>query len=133
MKGAIFSLDAAFAIFIAIVVLSFAAYYSSHAEDPSSLKQLERAGYDVTSMLYQRGVFNTLDNATIHDELMLYIPSNVDMKVNVSGSFPACVVTTNSTVSLNGSVVSGSLPLSIYNSSSGQRYTASVRFWIWPV
>lgn len=131
MRGAIFSLDAALAIFVAVLLLGYAAFYTSRAEDPSFIKQMERTGYDLASIMYQQGFFDTLDNSTLDATLAAITPAAYLMKLNLSGTFTGSPITTNNTLERNDTIITGTFPISMYNSSSGLRFYGSVRFWIW--
>ncbi len=130
--GAVFSIDVALGIFVAVLLLGYAAYYTSHAEDPSSLKQMERVGYDVVSMLNYRGLYDSLDRNVLSLEVVNETPSGYGLVVGVVGNFPAANITTNATIDWNTTVVTGSIPVSMYNSSLNIHYIGYARFWIWP-
>ena len=131
-KGAIFTLDVAFAIFIMIIVLVTAAYYLSIAEEPTTLRQMERTGYDIVAVLNYRGEFHTLDNFTIHNISNNITPPGYRIKINLTGSFPTSPLVTNNTIDYNSTIISGAIPVTVYNASTKTRYTAIARFYLWP-
>ncbi len=131
-KAAIFSIDAALGVFIAIIILAAASYYSSSTESSLELKQLQRVGYDVVSTLNYYNIYSTLDNMTIHNKTINITPVNYDIKLNITGNFPAGNIKTNSTIDYNTTIVSGEIPVTFLNISTNTRYYASVRFFIWP-
>ncbi len=131
-KGIIFTLDVAFAIFIMIIVLAAAGYYTATADEPSALRQMERTGYDAVTMINYLGLFNTLDNLTIHNATINITPLNYQIKINLTGNFPNSPLVTNNTIDYNGTVISGAIPVTIYNATTRTRYTAVARFYLWP-
>ncbi len=131
-QGAIFSLDVALAILLMVIVLASAAYYTASAEEAARIKQMQRIGYDVVSVLNYLEYFHTRDNLTVHEKALNVTPDAYNIKLNITGNFPGPSLVTNSTIDYNLTVISGAIPIQIYNKSTQTRYAAVARFYLWP-
>lgn len=131
-KGAVFSIDAALGIFLAVIIIAAASYYSVSAEDALELKQMQRVGYDAVSIMNYLNLYESMDNVTIHDKIANITSGTYRIKLNITGNFPAVAILTNNTINKNSTVVSGAVPITLYNSSIQERYYGIARFYIWP-
>lgn len=85
MKGFVFSLDAAFSVFVAGLILAAAVSYmrvpfSSGIPETSAVLQ----GSDIVSALDKKGVFDSLDTTLIANNLTQALPPNLNMSLNIS-------------------------------------------------
>lgn len=84
MKGYVFSLDAAFAVFILLIIMSAIVFYmrvpfSSQVSDTSSVL----ISSDIISVLDKKNVFDTLDTASISNNLSQVLPYNLNMSLKL--------------------------------------------------
>ena len=84
MKGFVFSLDAAFSVFVAGLILAAAvshirAPFSSGIPESSAVLQ----GSDIISVLDKKGVFDSLDTTLIANNLTQAMPSNLNMSLKM--------------------------------------------------
>jgi len=131
-KGFILSLDAAIAVTVVFIFLAVSAYYVGRAnEDPLIRLQMIRAGSDVVAVLDQRGMFETLDQKEMSDEIASILPPAYEMRLRINGTFPQeifTVETTNETESRQF-VVSGERNLMLYNETGN--YFGTIQYWMW--
>jgi len=131
-KGFILSLDAAIAVVIVFIFLTVSAYYVGKAnEDPLTRLQMIRAGSDIITILDQQGVFETLTQTEIADEISATLPPIYEMRLQVNGTFPQNILTVETTNETIGRqfIVSGERNLVLYNKTGN--YYATVRYWMW--
>lgn len=131
-KGFILSLDAAIAVIIVFMFIAVSTYYVGKAnDDPLTRLHMIRAGSDVISILDQQGVFETLTQTEIADEIEVTLPSAYEMRLRVNGTFPQEILTVETTneTSENQFVVSGEKNLVVYNETGN--YFATVKYWMW--
>jgi len=131
-KGFILSLDATIAVFIVFIFIAVSAYYAGKAnEDPLTRLQMVRAGSDVIAMLDQQGVFETLTQTEIADEISIILPPAYEMRLRVNGTFPQKILTVETTTETAEKqfVVSGERNLVLYNETGN--HFATVKYWMW--
>lgn len=131
-KGFILSLDAAIAVVIVFIFLTVSAYYVGKAnEDPLTRLQMIRAGSDIITILDQQGVFETLTQTEIADEISSTLPPIYEMRLQVNGTFPQNILTVETTNETIGQqfVVSGERNMVLYNETGN--YYATVKYWLW--
>jgi len=131
-KGFILSLDAAIAVLIVFIFIAVSTYYVGKAnEDPLTRLQMVRAGSDIISVLDQKGVFETLTQTEISDEISSILPPVYEMRLRVNGTFPQEILTVETTNETIGRqfVVSGERNLVMYNETGN--YYATVKYWMW--
>ncbi|MDO8556793.1 MAG: hypothetical protein Q7R96_06515 [Nanoarchaeota archaeon] len=127
-RGALFSLDAALAVVLAIIVLAAASLYNASAPQATTTKQLQRVGFDVVTSLDNANILSMLNVVVINNYLVNM--SSYGFKLNMSGSFPGTSLVSNQSVDFNDTVVSAVVPVTFKN--GGNRYFARVRFDVWP-
>ena len=131
-KGFILSLDAAIAVIIVFMFIAVSAYYVGRAnDDPLTRLHMVRAGSDVISILDHQGVFETLTQTEIADEIEVILPPAYEMRLRINGTFPQEILTVETTNETSGKqfVVSGEKNLVIYNETGN--YFATVKYWMW--
>ena len=84
MKGYVFSLDAAFAVFVFMIILIATIFYirtpfSSQVPDASAVL----IASDIISALDKQNVFDTLDTTSISNNINQVLPSNLNMSLKL--------------------------------------------------
>jgi len=97
-KGFIFTLDAAIAVFLVIIISLAANYYAAKGTEPLSRLQMVRTGYDLIAVLDNSGVLVSLDSALIENSLIEILPVNYEMRLEITGTYPDQIVIETSSI-----------------------------------
>jgi len=97
-KGFIFTLDAAIAVFLVMIIFLAANYYATKGTEPLSRLQMVRTGYDLIAVLDNSGVLVSLDSALIENSLIEILPVNYEMRLEITGTYPDQIVIETSNI-----------------------------------
>lgn len=131
-KGFILSLDAAVAIFVVFIMIAISAFYIGRAnEDPLPKLQMTRTGADIMAILDYEKTLESLDQDRVASEIKTLLPPNYQMRVVINGTFPAQVMTAETTTEPPGEqlIVGGKRSFVIRNESN--EYFATANYWMW--
>jgi len=131
-KGFILSLDAAIAVIVVFIFIAVSSYYVAKAnEDPLTRLQMIRAGSDIITLLDHQGIFETLTQTEISDEISSTLPPVYEMRLRVNGTFPQEILTVETTNETAGKqfIVSGERNLVLYNETGNYYATVKYRMW----
>jgi len=124
-RGFVLSLDALIATLVVILILVASAYYIHDLDDGSFSKlQMVRTGSDILVLLEHEGFLQTLDKDGIENELMVLLPINYDMRIDVN--CPSQSIQTSFLPPTKTMIVGGKRVLVRENLEY-----CTVRYWIW--
>ena len=84
-RGFIFILDSLIAVIILFIVIGASSYISKSSSELSKL-QISRTGSDITALLENKGVFDSLDYSEINESLAGILPLTYSLRMNVTCS-----------------------------------------------
>ncbi len=124
-RGIIFSLDAVIAIFIVLVIVATSHYYFTWKPITPTELQMIKVGYDVVSILDNKGIFDSLDRSYIENELRKVLPNNYEMRLFINTTTKNIIIETSKTTPKNKLIVCGERTF-VTNNDFGK-----IKFWMW--
>ena len=125
-KGAIFAIDSAIAVTLAMIILAAAIYFATYSEgDPMTKLSLYNTAYDLSAVMDYKGYYDRFNETEITSFITSNLPSNMKMQLTLTVYPSSSSLTAGSTLSTNNSVIYGDRITTVNTD------TAIARFAIW--